>query len=546
MIKFLVLVFTIIQINTTLFAQKELLEEAKLAVDTLFFSDKPLALGISESKISASKVANDTFYITYFLDQAGELNRYLGNLYKAEAQLKECLTYKKNWLDLKDLSLTYNNLGKTYKMQGNGELALENFLEALKLMEIDSNLLGQGYYLNNIGTLFDDQKDHLKAIDYYEKSLKIKEITNDSAGMASTALNMGIAYFKLRNYDSALDRFMFAYHSISYQKSANSRTRAVVNIARTYTKLNKAEKGLRYLKESLLNIENIDDELLKIELYNTTANTYLKINDLDTALFYNNLAKPAAIQTGAAQIIQDVYFSRSAIFENLHQLDSALYFLKQGNFYYDSLSVAANINAVLELEAKYKTERNLRLMQATELEVAQTKEELKAKQVQVMYLAFIILIIIGITVFLIIKYRANKQNSDLLLGQKVLIEQQNLTLNNINSRLREELKTEKFNALQKDEILENVFSKSNTDSLPKELLDLSKRETEVLANLALGLSDDQLSVKLFISKATIKTHLRRIYAKLLVKNRAQAVAIAHKYGIIGNSQDAIQNKVVNN
>ena len=76
-------------------------------------------------------------------------------------------------------------------------------------------------------------------------------------------VRMGIAYFKLRNYDSALDRFMFAYHSISYQKSANSRTRAVVNIARTYTKLNKAEKGLSYLKASFLKIENVDDELLK-------------------------------------------------------------------------------------------------------------------------------------------------------------------------------------------------------------------------------------------------------------------------------------------
>lgn len=57
---------------------------------------------------------------------------------------------------------------------------------------------------------------------------------------------------------------------------------------------------------------------------------------------------------------------------------------------------------------------------------------------------------------------------------------------------------------------------------------------EVLACLALGNTDQEIADKLFISKSTAKTHLRRIYSKLLVNGRAGAVAIAHKYDIIGN------------
>ena len=60
---------------------------------------------------------------------------------------------------------------------------------------------------------------------------------------------------------------------------------------------------------------------------------------------------------------------------------------------------------------------------------------------------------------------------------------------------------------------------------------------EVLSHLALGWSDEQLAEKLFISKATVKTHLRRIYSKLSVRGSAQAVSSANKYNLIGNVTD---------
>lgn len=516
------------------FSQKEELENVKLAVDTLFFSDKEKALLLCESNIIPSKAIGDTFYITYFLDQAGELNRYLGHLDKAESQLKECLQFKAGWEDLKDLSLTYNNLGKTYKMLGAYELAYSNFLKALDLMEIDGNLIGQGYYLNNIGALFDEQKNHLKAIEYYNRSLKIKQITNDTSGIASTSLNMGIAYYELADYNRALTQFYYAYNSTSYQSLSNKKVRAIIHISKTLQKLNKENEGLKFLNQTHKHLAKVDDEVLKAELFNAFSETYLAINVLDSSSYYNNQALYKAKEIGASQLLQTVYFVKSQIFEKKNESDSALVYLKRGILYYDSLATEASINAVLQMEAKYNTERNLRLRQAAEIEAIRVKEILQLKEMQTLYLILVLTIITMITVFVLLKYRANKQSSELINGQKVLIEKQNRTLFEINERLKLELQNEKFNAEQKSEILNNVFSKSNKVDLPVQLLSLSRRETEVLANLALGLTDDQLAAKLFVSKSTIKTHLRRIYAKLLVKSRAQAVAIAHKHGIIGS------------
>ncbi|MDX3576942.1 MULTISPECIES: response regulator transcription factor [unclassified Streptomyces] len=62
---------------------------------------------------------------------------------------------------------------------------------------------------------------------------------------------------------------------------------------------------------------------------------------------------------------------------------------------------------------------------------------------------------------------------------------------------------------------------------------LSAREREVLALVARGASNREIARDLFISEATVKTHLTHLYAKLGVNDRAAAVARAYDRGILG-------------
>jgi len=62
---------------------------------------------------------------------------------------------------------------------------------------------------------------------------------------------------------------------------------------------------------------------------------------------------------------------------------------------------------------------------------------------------------------------------------------------------------------------------------------LSAREREVLALVAKGTSNREIARELFISEATVKTHLTHLYAKLGVNDRAAAVAVAYDRGILG-------------
>ncbi|MBY8868964.1 MULTISPECIES: response regulator [Streptomyces] len=62
---------------------------------------------------------------------------------------------------------------------------------------------------------------------------------------------------------------------------------------------------------------------------------------------------------------------------------------------------------------------------------------------------------------------------------------------------------------------------------------LSAREREVLVLVARGTSNREIARELFISEATVKTHLTHLYAKLGVNDRAAAVAVAYDRGILG-------------
>jgi two-component system, NarL family, response regulator LiaR len=64
------------------------------------------------------------------------------------------------------------------------------------------------------------------------------------------------------------------------------------------------------------------------------------------------------------------------------------------------------------------------------------------------------------------------------------------------------------------------------------LLNISKREHEVLMLMAEGLSNQEVADKLFVSLNTVKTHSSKLFEKLNVNRRTQAVQEAKKLGLV--------------
>lgn len=63
--------------------------------------------------------------------------------------------------------------------------------------------------------------------------------------------------------------------------------------------------------------------------------------------------------------------------------------------------------------------------------------------------------------------------------------------------------------------------------------DLTPREGEVLSLIARGLSNREIAAELFVSEATVKTHINHVFSKIDARDRAQAVHYAYTHGLAG-------------
>lgn len=72
---------------------------------------------------------------------------------------------------------------------------------------------------------------------------------------------------------------------------------------------------------------------------------------------------------------------------------------------------------------------------------------------------------------------------------------------------------------------------------PAEMHQLTPREREVLALVAHGLTNQHIAAHLWLSEATVKTHVARVLMKLGLHDRAQAVAAAYKAGLVSPTDD---------
>ena len=137
------------------------------------------------------------------------------------------------------------------------------------------------------------------------------------------------------------------------------------------------------------------------------------------------------------------------------------------------------------------------------------------------YLSIAVLILLIFIGYRIIRnYRLNK---DISLQKEATLKKY---------KTLEEAYTNAYNVLETLKAKAALENQKDKSELPDWVVQLSKKEIEVLAYLSVGMTDKEISEKMRISLSTVRTYCRRLYSKLLVKNRSEAAGFAVKYKLI--------------
>jgi DNA-binding NarL/FixJ family response regulator len=88
-------------------------------------------------------------------------------------------------------------------------------------------------------------------------------------------------------------------------------------------------------------------------------------------------------------------------------------------------------------------------------------------------------------------------------------------------------------------LVEDFVRRPLPGARPKSLDELTRRELEVLILIAHGLANAEIASRLFVSQATVRTHVTHILTKLNLRDRIQAVVLAYESGLVqpGNTAD---------
>ena len=459
------------------------------------------------------------------------------NLATAEYRQHNFLSAESNYLKCVDLKIKYKRDGKPHMYNQLAACAMEMY-DFARALDYAFKSLGwtekivnptrpdktvEVISYNMISTVYQKLGDWNKCHEY---SLKCLELSKESGSPRITALihnNMGTYFYEQeKNWEKSTEHYEIALELYRSAKDKRSEALVLYNLARLNEKnnpilsleyLEKATKisrsikdwkglassiwfsgHLEYKRGNLSKAEQLGIESLKIcQSKKGTNLTLKKVADL---------LKEISIKRGDWKKALDYYELKIKAIDEIRNLD--------------------NQKEAMEVLMKHKVEK-ARSEEKLKTEIHQKESKLKSQKIELlnkdsqlqntMLFGIVgVVIVLSALLFSVFKtYRKNEQLKELNAEKELRFLSQKVDLleTNLNAEMVER------NTIVPERLNKNLSKLMKTS--------LTKRETEVLIELCKGKDNKSIAESLFISPNTVRTHLLKIYDKMDVSSRSQAI-----------------------
>lgn len=413
----------------------------------------------------------------------------------------------------------YSRIGRSEYNIGQYTDAIDNYLKGLKIYE-DNNIKNEdlGWLLRFIGSVFKRQENYPKALNYYQKSLKVFEDLDKVDGIVSCYNNIGIIYGRLEDNQKRIEYYSKAL-KISKKHNLDRIKSILFNLGNVMLNQGNYEEALKYYNEAYgFSLNDQDYSSMSGQLA-AIANVYLKQKKYDLSIKKFKQAEEYALKSESKQLIElrYIYLRLSNIYEERNDTKKAFKYYKSYQVLKDSLSNQQNDIAISELVTKYDAEKEEQKFVRLSLEKSiSDKELILSKQKERVQLLLIILI--GVLSLLIIgslmviykrRVRKHKEDAELHLMKKKIVELERNQLENQLSFKRKDLTKFALDISSKHEFIEQMLEKLS--SLQKsgeievkhglrELVQFTKGQIDINKNLKYFNENIELVNSEFIGK----------------------------------------------
>ncbi len=366
--------------------------------------------------------------------------------------------------DKRSIAIALNGIGNVFITTEEFDKALYYFKKALTLETINDNPKGQEYGLANIGEIFLNKKSYDSAYYYFDKALILAKKNPRREGEAIKYTLFGLLNQKKGNYKSSIDYYKKAIPQLTEYNNLRYLGNTLINIGISQLHLKQYNKALDNINDGLANAKTIKSKENIMLGYNALTDYYTITKDYKNALYAN----------------------------------------KKASAFHDSIINESSQKNIISIQVAYETKKKDAQIQ----KLAQEKEiSLKIAKSNNWSLLIGGFLSVSIIVGLLFLFNLFRRNKALELDKKNSeIQKYVLQINKLKNKIED-----------KDPYL-------NIDLTEKfNKLDLSKREIEVLHLIVDGHNNDEIAQQLFVSKNTIKTHIKHIYSKLDVRNRIEVI-----------------------